>query len=241
MRLLLIEDDPETTRYLERGLTEHGFQMDSADDGAKGLEMALTGQYDLLVLDVRLPRMDGFEVLKRLRARHRDVPVLILSAQGEVHSRIEGLNLGADDYLAKPFALAELVARIRSIQRRRHPGIAEETVCVADFRLDRAARCAWRGERRIELTQKEFQLVDFLARNLGHVVSRTMITENVWGYGFDSYSNTVDVHINRLRRKIDREFKPKLIHTVKGLGYIFEDRSAPAPSGPAAGEPGPTS
>ena len=241
MRLLLIEDDPETTRYLERGLAEHGFQVDCADNGVNGLEMALTGQYDLLVLDVRLPRMDGFEVLKRLRARHHDVPVLILSAQGEVHSRIEGLNLGADDYLAKPFALAELVARIRSIQRRRHPEVTGETVSVANFRLDRAARCAWREDRRIELTQKEFQLVDFLARNLGHVVSRTMITENVWGYGFDSYSNLIDVHINHLRKKLDYDFEPKLIHTVKGLGYIFEDRSTPPPSSPDAGEPGPTS
>jgi len=225
MHLLVVEDDPETGAYLQRGLSEHGYVVDLVADGEAGLAQALRGDQDLLVLDVRLPGVDGFEILKRLRAAGVETPVLFLSAQGDVHSRIEGLNLGADDFVPKPFALAELVARIKSVERRRGPMASGNVVELADLVVDREARSAHRGDTRIELTQKEFQLLWYLLRVRGQVATRSMITENVWGHGFDSFSNLVDVHINRLRRKIDRAFEPKLIHTVKGAGYILEDRS----------------
>ncbi len=225
MHLLIVEDDPETANYVRLGLAEYDYVVDVANTGSTGLEMALTGDHDLIILDVRLPEIDGFEILKRMRGAGVETPVLFLSAQGDVHSRIEGLNLGADDFVPKPFALAELVARIRSVERRRHPESQGDAPQVADLRIDRDARSVHRGEQRIDLTQKEFQLLSYLVRIRGQVATRSMITENVWGHGFDSFSNLVDVHITRLRRKVDRDFEPKLVHTVKGAGYILEDRS----------------
>ena len=225
MHLLIVEDDPETLAYLRRGLSEHGFVVDLADTGADGLEIGLTGEQDLILLDVRLPGIDGFEVLRRLRRAKVETPVLFLSAQGDVHNRIEGLTLGADDFLPKPFSLAELVARIRSVERRRSSEPASTVLQIANLSIDTTGQSVRRDGKRIDLTQKEFQLLTYLARIHGQVATRTMITENVWGHGFDPYSNLIDVHINRLRRKIDRDHEPKLIHTVKGSGYIIEDRS----------------
>ncbi len=224
MHVLLVEDDAETREYVAGGLRERGFVVDTADRGDSGLEMITTGAYDVVVLDVRLPGFDGFEVMRRVRSAGVGTPVLFLSAQGEVQHRIEGLNLGADDYLTKPFAMAELLARIRAIARRSLPDGEKENLVVADLTLDLEGRSARRGDARVDLTQKEFQLLEYLLRHRGQAVSRTMIIESIWGYGFDTYSNVIDVHINNLRKKIDRDFEPKLIHTLKGFGYVLEDR-----------------
>lgn len=178
-----------------------------------------------MVLDLRLPGLDGFEVIGRFRKSGSETPVIFLSAEGEVHHRIEGLNLGADDYLAKPFALAELTARIKAVARR-SAGVSDaREFRLASLILDVEARAARRDDVRIELTQEEFQLLEYLFRHKGQAVSRTMIIQSVWGYGFDTCSNVIDVHINNLRKKIDRDFEPKLRHTLKGFGYILEDRS----------------
>ena len=185
---------------------------------------AMEGDYDVAVLDVDLPEVSGFELLKRLRAARVETPVLFLAAKTEVSHRIHGLNLGADDYLSKPFAFAELVARVRAIARRRGEP-KKAIVTVANLSLDPARQAVFRDELRIELTPKEYKLLEYLLRHAGTVVSRAMITEKVWGYGFESYSNSIDVHVNHLRRKVDRHYSPKLIHTVKGVGYILEDRT----------------
>jgi two-component system copper resistance phosphate regulon response regulator CusR len=198
--------------------------VDLAAAAADGLAKALSGEHDLLVLDVRLPDRSGFELLAELRERGVRTPVLFLTAQGQVAHRIRGLDLGADDYLAKPFAFAELLARIRAIARRSLGHPADGRSCVADLVVDEAAHRVERAGRRIDLTPKEFTLLAYLVQNAGHVVSRTMITEKVWGYGFDAHDNVIDVHVNRLRKKVDRDFEPKLIHTVKGVGYVVEDR-----------------
>jgi DNA-binding response OmpR family regulator len=199
--------------------------VDVADCGEKGLEMAITGSYDLLILDVLLPDLSGFEVLRRVRSAGVKTPTLFLTAQGEVTHRVEGLNLGGDDYLAKPFAFAELLARVRALGRRwlGHPD--DGCIVVADLVLDVHARRVERAGRRLDLTPKEFALLEYLMQNSGQVVSRTMITEKVWGYGFDAHNNVIDVHVNRLRGKMDRGFGSKLIHTVKGVGYVIEYRS----------------
>jgi two-component system copper resistance phosphate regulon response regulator CusR len=180
----------------------------------------------VLILDVKLPGLDGFEVLRRLRAAGQSVPVLFLTAQGEVGSRIRGLDLGADDYLAKPFALGELLARLRAVARRHGRQPADGVLQVADLLVDSDRHYVERGGKRIPLTPKEFQLLEYLALNEGYVISRSMIAEKIWGHGFESYSNAIDVHVNNLRRKLDRGHGTKLIHTAKGLGYVLEDRGA---------------
>ena len=225
MKVLYVEDDLEAQAFVGRALRESGFVVDLADDGASGLDLAIGGGHDVIVLDVRLPDMDGFEVLRTLRSRDHETPVIFLSAQGEVTDRIEGLNLGADDYLTKPFAFAELLARIRAIERRLLRTTSNGVMCVADLELDIERQAVRRSGQAIHLTPKEFQLLEYLMRNTSYVVSRTMIAEKIWGQGFDNYSNAIDVHVNNLRRKIDRDFEPKLIHTRKGLGYVVEDRS----------------
>ncbi|MEE2665950.1 MAG: response regulator transcription factor [Myxococcota bacterium] len=223
MRLLYVEDDLEARSYVCGALEETGIEVDVAGDGRLGLTKVLEGDYDVAVLDVMLPELSGFEMVKHLRAARVDIPVLFLTAQGEVSQRIEGLNLGADDYLSKPFAFAELVARIHAISRRR---IVPETILrTANLSIDPERRAVYRDELRIELTPKEFKLLEYMMRNAGSTVSRSMITERVWGYGFESYSNSIDVHVNHLRRKVDRNYSPRLIHTVKGVGYILEDRT----------------
>jgi DNA-binding response OmpR family regulator len=233
MKILYVEDDPIAREYIEKGLREHGFVVDAAADGQTGLERARGGHYDLLLLDVMLPERDGFDLLRELRSEGIETPVLFLSARGEVGDRVKGLNLGADDYLPKPFAFAELLARVRAVSRRRLGEPTSGVLRLADLELDVRRHLVERAGRRIELTPKEFMLLEYLLRHAGHVVSRTMITEKVWGYGFETYSNLIDVHMNHLRRKIDREFEPKLLHTVKGVGYVLDERTPRADVGAA--------
>jgi DNA-binding response OmpR family regulator len=225
MKILYVEDDREAQAFVSRALRESGFVIDTAGDGETGLELASGGAYDVLILDVKLPGMSGFELLRRLRRAGVNVPVLFLTAQGDVADRIEGLELGADDYLAKPFALAELLARLRAVVRRHLRQAKDGVVRVGDLVVDAERHYVERGGKRVQLTPKEFQLLEYLALNAGYVLSRSMIAEKIWGHGFESYSNAIDVHVNNLRKKVDRGSGAKLIHTVKGLGYVLEERS----------------
>lgn len=222
MRLLIVEDEPKTREYLRKGLTESGFVADTAATGPDGLHLATTGEYDLIVLDVMLPGASGWKVLEELR-RDRQTPVLFLTARDSVSDRVRGLELGADDYLVKPFAFAELLARVRTILRR---GAGRETdvVRVSDLELDLRRRSARRGEDRIALTGKEFALLALLMQRPGEVLSRAFIASQVWDMNFDSDTNVVDVAVRRLRAKIDDPYERKLIHTLRGMGYVFEDR-----------------
>ncbi|MEE3331360.1 MAG: response regulator transcription factor [Myxococcota bacterium] len=226
MRILYVEDDLEAQSFVRGALQEKGIEVDIAGDGVTGLSLVMDGDYDAAVLDVMLPEISGYEILRRMRAAHIGTPVLFLTARAEVSHRIEGLNLGADDYLAKPFAFAELLARIEAVVRRHGGGASANELTVANLVLDPERRAVFRGDFRIELTPKEFKLLRYLMESAGSVISRAMITEKVWGYGFESYSNAIDVHVNHLRRKVDRGYEPKLIHTVKGVGYVVEDRSS---------------
>jgi DNA-binding response OmpR family regulator len=228
MKILYVEDDPGAREYIQKGLHENGFVADVAMDGDEGFERARSGVYDLLILDVMLPGRDGYSILKELRDQRVETPVLFLSARGEASDRIRGLNLGADDYLPKPFAFAELLARVRAVARRRLGEPLDGRLQVEDLVLDTQRHTVERAGRPIDLTPKEFTLLEYLMRNAEQVVSRAMITEKVWGYSFDSYSNLIDVHINHLRKKMDRGFDPKLIHTVKGVGYFLGRRESPA-------------
>jgi DNA-binding response OmpR family regulator len=227
MRVLYVEDDAEARDLIARFLGEAGLAVETARDGKLGLERALGRAYDALVLDVKLPGLDGFELIRRLRAAGVTTPVLCLTALGEVASRVRGLELGADDYLAKPFALAELLARIKALVRRRERPLASR-IQVGDLCLDVAAHRVERAGRIVPLTPREFDLLAYLMRHEGSVISRQMIVERVWGAGFDSYSNAIDVHVNNLRNKVDKPFAVRLIHTVKGIGYVVEDRSGAA-------------
>jgi len=224
VKLLYVEDDPAAQQYIFKGLGEHGFLVEVVSDGAAGLERGTRGAYDLIILDVMLPDMEGYEVLRRLREAGVQTPVLFLSARSAVGDRVRGLELGADDYLPKPFAFAELLARIRAVARRRLGEPEEGRLGASDLSVDLHRRTVERKGRRIDLSPKQFALLEYLLRHQGHVVSRTMITENVWGWGFESFSNLIDVHINRLRKKVDSGFERRLIHTVKGAGYILELR-----------------
>jgi len=226
VKILYVEDDPTAREYIRRGLTEHGHVVDVAEDGAIGLELALSHSYALIILDVGLPELDGFELLARLREHDTSTPVLFLSARGEVQDRVRGLNLGADDYLPKPFAFAELLARIQAVSRRRLDDPEDFVLRVADLELDLKAHLVRRAGRTLELTAKQFSLLEYLMRNAGQVLSRTMIMEHIWGYSFDTYSNVIDVHIAHLRKKVDRDFSPKLLRTVKGVGYTLRDPDA---------------
>lgn len=224
LRILYVEDDATAREYIEKGLTEQGYRVTSAPDAARGLALALEAAFDLLILDVMLPDSDGFELLKTLREKGVDTPAIFLTARSTVTDRIRGLNLGADDYLVKPFAFAELLARISAVARRTLSEPGDGKLSCGDLELDLRRHAVARGGEPIELTPKEFALLEYLMRNQGQAISRAMITEKVWGYGFDTYSNLIDVHINHLRKKIDRGFPNKLIHTVKGVGYVLEDR-----------------
>ena len=223
MRILIVEDESKTAAYVRKGLTEHGYIVDSADNGVEGLHLATSGQYALILLDVMLPGADGWSVLASLR-RTSQVPVLFLSARDEVADRVKGLELGADDYLVKPFAFSELLARIRTLLRRGTTPI-EQRVRVADLDVDLARRRVTRGGERIELTAKEYALLDYFLRHLGEVVSRTLIAEHVWDMNFDSDTNVVDVAVRRLRAKVDDRFATKLIHTIRGVGYVLDTRA----------------
>jgi two-component system, OmpR family, copper resistance phosphate regulon response regulator CusR len=219
MKLLVVDDDPKTASYLKRGLSEEGFVVDVCHDGHDGLEGALSGQYDLLVLDIMLPVMDGWAVLHELQRYGRGIPVLVLTARDALKDRVMGLSLGADDYLVKPFAFAELLARTKAILRRNGARVGDTLRC-ADLVLDTQSGRASRGDQDIELTSKELQLLELLLRHRDEVLSRTYIAERVWEMNFDSDSNVIDVNIRRLRSKVDDPFERKLIHTVRGRGYV---------------------
>jgi two-component system, OmpR family, copper resistance phosphate regulon response regulator CusR len=223
MRLLLVEDDRKTVAYLRKGLVEARFTVDVAYRGDDGLHMARTADYDLIVLDVMLPGRDGWSIIAALRESGRQTPVLFLTAMDAVYDRVRGLELGADDYLVKPFAFSEFLARVRSVLRR-GSGRQKEILRIADLEVDTLRFTASRSGRKLELTPKEFSLLALLTRRAGDVLSRTLIAEQVWDMNFDSDSNVVDVHVRRLRAKVDDPFPVKLIHTVRGVGYVLEDR-----------------
>jgi two-component system, OmpR family, response regulator len=217
MKLLVVEDDRSTAAYLVKGLSESGYTVDQADNGREGLFLASSGSYDAIILDRMLPGMDGLALVGALRAAEIATPSLILSALGSVDDRVKGLKAGGDDYLVKPFAFSELLARIEALLRRGATAIATTKLRVAD--LD--TRTVKRGDTAIELLPREFQLLEYLIRNAGHVVTRTMLLEHVWDYHFDPQTNVIDVHVSRLRQKIDRNFARPLLHTVRGAGYCL--------------------
>ncbi|CAG9165184.1 Transcriptional regulatory protein CusR [Cupriavidus laharis] len=223
MKLLVVEDEAKTGEYLRQGLTEAGFVVDLAANGLDGHHLAMSEAYDLIILDVMLPDVDGWRILQTLRAADNRVPVLFLTARDSVADRVKGLELGADDYLVKPFAFAELLARVRTLLRRGSAQVSVDRVQVGDLVLDLARRRASRGGRRIVLTSKEFSLLELLVRRRGEVLPRSLIASQVWDMNFDSDSNVIDVAIRRLRAKIDDDFDTKLIQTVRGMGYVLED------------------
>jgi len=224
MRLLVVEDQTKTGHYLRQGLSEAGFVTDLAEDGDTGLHLALTGEHDLLILDVMLPGRDGWQILQAVRAAGLETPVLFLTARDAVQDRVHGLELGADDYLVKPFAFAELLARVRTLLRRGSAPTQEPSLGLADLRLDLIRRRVERGGLRIELTAKEFALLELLLRRHGEVLPKSLIASLVWDMNFDSDTNLVEVAIRRLRAKVDDPHEHKLIHTVRGMGYVLEAR-----------------
>ena len=226
MKILIVEDERKTGDYLKQGLSEAGFVADLARDGVEGRHAALHDDYDLVVLDVMLPGLDGWQVLRSIRAAGKQVPVLFLTARDQVEDRVRGLEEGADDYLVKPFAFSELLARVRTLLRR---GKAREASCLraADLEVDLLRRRVTRAGRRVELTAKEFALLELMLRRQGEVLPRSLIASQVWDMNFDSDTNVIEVAVRRLRAKIDDDFEPKLIRTVRGMGYLLE---APEPS-----------
>lgn len=223
MRILIIEDEIKTVNYLSKGLTENGFVVDTSHDGEDGLHLARMQSYDLILLDVMLPKLDGWTLLKNLRETHPDIFVLYLTACDEVKDRVKGLGLGADDYLVKPFAFSELLARIRCLQRRSTKQ-SGSTLVFEDLRVDFNKHQAMRAHQRLHLTVKEFNLLVLFLQRPGEVLSRTLIAELIWDINFDSDTNIIDVAIRRLRQKMDDPFAMKLIHTVRGIGYVLESR-----------------
>lgn len=223
MRLLLIEDDTEAAQYLARGLNESGYEVEVAADGRAGKERALSGEHDLIIADRNLPHVDGLTIVQMLRAAGQSMPVLILSALGSVDDRIEGLRAGGDDYLIKPFAFDELLARIEALLRRGQGAAVLTRLKVGDLEVDLLARTVMRGGKRIDLTAKEFQLLEYLMRRQGQVVTRSMLLEGVWDLHFDPQTNIIDVHMSRLRAAVDRDFDRPLIHTVRGAGYVLRE------------------
>jgi two-component system copper resistance phosphate regulon response regulator CusR len=224
MRLLVVEDDNTIRDFLTRALTESGFSVDSSSQGSQAEKMALEGVHDALIVDLALPDMDGLELIQRLRAQGVTSPVLILSARRSVDERVLGLERGGDDYMTKPFAVAELLARVRALLRRSTPGQSEATrLRVADLEIDLIRREAKRAGQEIQLTQQEFALLEYLCRNAGRVVTRAMVLDHVWKMRIDTSTNIVDVHIHRLRSKVDRDPQQPLIRTIRGVGYVLKD------------------
>lgn len=223
MKILLVEDDRRASEYLTKGLRELGHVVDQAFDGDTGLNAAMTGSYDVLLLDRMLPKLDGLEIVKRMRGAGNDVPILILSALDEVDERVQGLRAGGDDYLAKPYHLEELTARLDALARRKGNSGLSDKLKLADLEVDARTRRVTRAGRKIDLTTREFQLLEFLMRHTGQIVTRTMILEGVWDYHFDPKTNVIDVHISRLRQAIDKDFTVQLLHTVRGAGYMLTD------------------
>ncbi len=222
MRVLVVEDEKKTASFIRKALQSESFAVDVCHDGAEALAAAASTPFDAIVLDIMLPGRDGLSVLQQLRQRRNLTPVLLLSARGEVNERVEGLNTGADDYLSKPFALAELVARVRALTRRSGEN-KSPLLRVVNLTLDTLTRRAERGGVDIELTAREYRLLEFLMRSAGRLCGRMMILEKVWDYDFDPGTNLVDVYIRRLREKIDADFEPKLLHTVRGVGYVLKE------------------
>lgn len=222
MKLLVAEDEPKTGAYLQQGLTEAGFTVDRVVTGTDALQQALSEAYDLLILDVMMPGLDGWGVLRMIRAAGKEVPVLFLTARDGVEDRVKGLELGADDYLVKPFAFSELLARVRTLLRRGNSGSAQTTMRMADLEVDLLKRRATRNGKRIDLTAKEFSLLELLMRRRGEVLPKSLIASQVWDMNFDSDTNVIEVAIRRLRAKIDDDFSPKLIHTARGMGYLMD-------------------
>lgn len=224
MKILIVEDEIKTGDYLKQGLSESGFVVDLARDGTNGLFLAKNGAYDLIILDVMLPELNGWQVLQHLRHAENQTPVLFLTAKDQVEDRVKGLELGADDYLVKPFAFSELLARVRSLLRRGKQQLESTVLRVADLELDLIKHRVSRHGQRIDLTAKEFALLELFVRRQGEVLSRSLIASQIWDMNFDSDTNVIEVAVRRLRAKLDDDFEPKLIHTLRGMGYVLEVR-----------------
>jgi len=221
MRILVIEDEKKVATFIKKGLVEEHYAVDTAFDGEEGLYLSEINEYDLIVLDLMIPKIDGFGVLKKIRERKNNVPILVLTAKDSVDDTVRGLDAGGDDYLTKPFAFAELLARIRALLRRDKKE-KESVLRIADLSLSIVTHKVMRQGKEIELTSKEYALLDYFMRNPEKVLTRTMISEHVWDYHFDSNTNVIDVYVNYLRKKIDKDFDPKLIHTIRGIGYMMK-------------------
>ncbi|MDP6657610.1 MAG: response regulator transcription factor [Nitrospinaceae bacterium] len=221
MRILIVEDEKKVARFIKKGLEEETYAVDVAHDGEEGLHLAKEGYYDLVILDLMLPKMNGLEVLSELRGGRRDFPILLLTAKDTVEDRVTGLNKGADDYLTKPFAFSELLARVRVLLRRGKAEVKTE-LQIADLSLNLVSHKVNRGGGEVELTGKEYSLLEYFMRNQGKVLTRTMIAEHVWDYNFDTFTNVIDVYVNHLRKKVDKGHSKKLLHTLRGVGYIMK-------------------
>lgn len=222
MRILVVEDDKKIASFLVKGFRQSGYAVDEAGDGITGLELARSRDYDAAVVDIMLPQLDGLSMVQRLRERKQNVPVIILSARASVDDRVKGLQSGGDDYLVKPFAFSELLARVQALMRRAHRETEPTTLNYGGVVMDLLTREVTRDGQQITLQSREFSLLEYLMRNAGRVVSKTALLEHVWDYSFDPQTNVVDVVVCRLRNKLDREFEPKLLHTIRGVGYVFK-------------------
>ena len=224
MKILLVEDDKGIARFVKKGLQENSFSVDVAFDGEDGLFLAIHRSYDLIVLDILLPKVDGVEILKRIRKMEIQTPIIFLTAKDSEKDVVQGLDLGADDYITKPFSFNEVLARIRAILRRGKGDGAPSKIQIATLVLEVDGHRVYRDKVKLELTPKEYALLEYFMRHPGQIITRTMISENIWDYHFDSGTNIIDVHMSHLRNKIDKDFEPKLLHTVKGVGYVLEER-----------------
>jgi two-component system copper resistance phosphate regulon response regulator CusR len=230
VRVLIVEDEEKVAQFLKKGFQAESFSVDIAVDGERGSFLARTESYDAIVLDVMLPKKNGIEVLKEIRQAEVSTPVIMLTVRSDLEDRVQGLNLGADDYVPKPFAFSEVLARVRAVVRRKSTDVQASVLTLADLRMDLLSRRVTRGNKEIILTNKEFELLEYLLRNKRRVLSRVILTEHIWDINFDSETNIVDVVINRLRRKIDDGFPMKLIHTVRGVGYVLKESADESPA-----------